>query len=55
MLNAFEDWTAACHVYRHAPGEAETSQPSFEIAILMVSQGYGFVRWLAEMVSAQGE
>lgn len=49
-LNAFEDWAAACHVYRHAPGEAETSQPSEEIAILIVSQGYAFVRWLAELL-----
>lgn len=55
MLDAFEDWVAACHVYRHAPGEAETTQPSCEIAVLMVSQGYGFVRWLAEMVARQGE
>jgi hypothetical protein len=39
ILNAFEAWVAACHVYRHAPGEAETAQPTEAIAILMVSQG----------------
>lgn len=55
ILNAFEDWAAACHVYRHAPGEAETTQPTEAIAILMVSQGYGFVRWLAELSAAQSE
>lgn len=55
MLNAFEDWAAACHVYRHAPGEAETAQPTEAIAILMVSQGYGFVRWLAELSASQSE
>ncbi len=55
ILNAFEDWAAACHVYRHAPGEAETTQPTAAIAILMVSQGYGFVRWLAELSAAQSE
>ncbi len=55
ILNAFEDWAAACHVYRHAPGEAETVQPTEAIAILMVSQGYGFVRWLADLSAAQKE
>jgi hypothetical protein len=55
ILNAFEDWAAACHVYRHAPGEAETAQPTEAIAILMVSQGYGFVRWLAELSAAQSD
>ncbi len=55
ILNAFEDWVAACHVYRHAPGEAETTQPTEAIAILIVSQGYCFVRWLAELSAAQSE
>lgn len=55
ILNAFEAWAAACHVYRHAPGEAETTQPTEAIAIVMVSQGYGFVRWLAELYAAQSE
>lgn len=55
ILNGFEDWAAACHVYRHAPGTAETAQPNEAIAILMVSQGYGFVRWLAELSAAQSE
>ncbi len=55
MLDAFEDWAAACHFYRHAPGEADSAQPSIGISILIVSQGYGFVRWLAEMVPKQVE
>lgn len=55
ILNAFEDWAAACHVYRHAPGEAGTAQPTEAIAILIVSQGYGFVRWLAELSAAQSK
>jgi len=54
-LDAFEDWTAACHVYRHAPGEAETAQPTEAMAVLLVSQGYGFVRWLAELYAARSE
>lgn len=55
ILYAFEDWVAACHVYRHSPGEAETAQPTEAIVILMVSQGYGFVRWLADLSAAQRE
>ena len=55
MLDSFEDWAAACHIYRHAPGEAKTMQPTDAIAILMVSQGYGFVRWLAELSEAHSE
>lgn len=55
MLDSFEDWAAACHIYRHALGDAETGQPSLEVTILIVSQGYAFARWLAEMVARKGE
>lgn len=55
ILDCFEDWAAACHFYRHAPGQVETAQPTEAIAILLVSQGYGFVRWLAELSADQSE
>ncbi|WP_349295681.1 transposase domain-containing protein (plasmid) [Thioclava sp. 'Guangxiensis'] len=40
-----DDWTAACHVYRHVLNETEKTPPTEAITILMVSQDY--VRALA--------
>ncbi len=47
--DGFEDWINSAHNYRHAAGEQEPSQPPKELAELMVSQGFGWVRWLVEM------
>lgn len=49
MLGAFKEWINAAHFYRHEPGEAAPSQPSEEVAIMMVSQGLSYVRWLAQV------
>ncbi len=49
MLTSFEEWVAACHNYRHAPGSNATLQPTEALALLMVSQGYAYVRWLADL------
>ena len=48
-LNGFSEWVDAAHNYRHAPGEEKLSQPPEEVAILLISQGYSYVRWLAEI------
>lgn len=47
LLEAYKDWINAAHFYRHEEGVEEPSQPSEDLAILMVSQGLSFVRWLA--------
>ncbi|MEO1463722.1 MAG: hypothetical protein AAFU82_15700 [Pseudomonadota bacterium] len=47
LLESYKDWINAAHFYRHEEGVEEPSQPSEDLAILMVSQGLSFVRWLA--------
>ena len=34
------------HFYRHQRGHPKPHQPPYDVAILMVSQGLAFVRWL---------
>jgi hypothetical protein len=47
MVESFKGWIDAAHFYRHEEGVEEPQQPSEEVAILMISQGLGYVRWLA--------
>lgn len=47
LLESYKDWINAAHFYRHEEGVEEPNQPSEELAILVVSQGLSFVRWLA--------
>jgi hypothetical protein len=46
-LEGFKQWINAAHFYRHEQGLEEPKQPAPELAILLISQGLGFVRWLA--------
>jgi len=46
-LAGFKAWVDASRDYRHQPGEAESSQPPADIAILAISQGGSLLRWLA--------
>jgi hypothetical protein len=48
----FEDWIDAGHFYRHEPGHADPTQPSIQFAVLYLSLGFGFVRFLAEVLAA---
>jgi hypothetical protein len=49
ILASFQDWIAACHQYRHEPGTEEPAQPPLSLAIMLVSQGAGFIRWLIQI------
>jgi hypothetical protein len=49
ILVGFKAWVIAAHNYRHEQGTEEPAQPPLSIAVLMVSQGAAFVRWLAEL------
>jgi hypothetical protein len=44
--DAFCKWVDAAHIYRHEIGRPDSHEPPLELAILLVSQGTGFVRWL---------
>lgn len=47
------DWADACHNYRHAPGAPDPAAPSEALAVALVSQGLGYVRWLCDLQQAQ--
>ncbi|WP_039016870.1 hypothetical protein [Halocynthiibacter namhaensis] len=49
MLAAFKQWIDAAHFYRHEEGAETPTQPNEEFSVLFVSQGLGFVRWLAQI------
>jgi hypothetical protein len=49
LLRGFKEWIDAAHFYRHEPGQAEPKAPPLEVAVLIVSGGAGWVRWLAEI------
>ena len=51
-LSSFADWADAAHFYRHEQGQAEPSQPPPHLAILLVSQGASFIRWLLDFDQA---
>jgi hypothetical protein len=49
------DWIDGAHFYRHSPGTPEPAPPPFELAIMFISTGAGFLRWLAEIDRATAE
>lgn len=53
-LESFKDWINAAHFYRHEQGVEAPNQPTEEAAILLVSQGLSFVRWLAQIDRNKG-
>ncbi len=53
LVNSFIDWVEAAHFYRHAAGGSEVEQPSESFTIAIVSQGFSFVRWIADAYSAK--
>jgi hypothetical protein len=46
LLASFKDWVDGSHNYRHEPGSEEPAQPPTELAIIAISQGASFLRWL---------
>jgi uncharacterized protein (DUF2267 family) len=47
MLRALREWVTAHHQYRHEPGVEEPVPPSQDMAVLSLSTGSGFLRFLA--------
>ncbi len=52
LLNSFSDWVDGAHFYRHGQGTEEPTQPPLEIAIMAVSAGTSFLRWLTDIDQA---
>jgi hypothetical protein len=46
LLASFKDWVDASHNYRHEPGSEEPVQPPIDMAVLAISAGTAFLRWL---------
>ena len=46
ILQSFGAWVDAAHHYRHEEGAEEPRQPDEELAIVLISEGLSFVRWL---------
>jgi hypothetical protein len=46
QLAAFRDWVDASHNYRHEQGSEEPIQPPIDLAILSISTGAAYLRWL---------
>jgi hypothetical protein len=49
VLSSFKGWIDAAHFYRHAPGHEKPKPPPLALAVVMVSEGALFIRWLAEL------
>ena len=49
ILHSFAGGVDAAHHYRHEEGAEEPSQPDEELAIVLISEGMSFVRWLAAL------
>ncbi len=49
LCEGFKNWVEAAHFYRHADNQPDPAQPPKDLTVLLISQGYGWVRWLAEM------
>ena len=49
ILTCFQGWVEASLMYRHQPGVADAPDPPADIAILAISHGASFIRWLADL------
>lgn len=49
LVSSLKDWIDGAHFYRHEPGTEEPAQPPLELAIYMLSEAGGHIRWLAKL------
>ncbi|MBB3444238.1 hypothetical protein [Rhizobium sp. BK379] len=49
LVASLKDWIDGAHFYRHEPGAEEPAQPPLELAIYMVSEAGGHLRWLSKL------
>jgi hypothetical protein len=52
QVAAFKDWVDASHNYRHEAGSEEPVQPPLDLAVLAISNGTAFLRWLIALDQA---
>jgi hypothetical protein len=49
LLNSFEAWIEAAHFYRHGQADTKPNDPPLHLAVLMISNGAAFIRWLVDL------
>ncbi|WP_406858396.1 hypothetical protein ABEG18_12535 [Alsobacter sp. KACC 23698] len=49
MMKSFGDWVDAAHFFRHSAGAEEPTEPRLSLTVLLISTGFSFIRWLAEI------
>lgn len=49
MAGAFANWVVSAQGYRHAQATPSTDNPPVSFAVLFISCGLAFIRWLAEL------
>lgn len=47
--SSFGKWADACHPYRHGHAADHVVAPPMDLAIVLLSQGASFIRWLTEI------
>ncbi|PLU12404.1 hypothetical protein BMJ30_27740 [Sinorhizobium medicae] len=55
LVASLRDWIDGAHFYRHEPGAEEPAQPPLELAIYMLSEAGGHLRWLAKLDAIRGQ
>lgn len=49
LVSALCDWIDGAHFYRHEPGSEEPAQPPLELAVYLITEAGGHLRWLAQI------
>lgn len=49
LVDGLGSWVNAGHKYRHGHNTQEPISPPLEVAVLFVSQGAGYIRWLVDL------
>jgi hypothetical protein len=52
MAMSFAAWVDSCHPYRHGHEAQEPIAPTVEFAVMLMSTGAGYIRWLATLDQA---
>lgn len=49
LAHSFGDWIDGCHMYRHGQENEHAITAPLDLAVVIISQGASFLRWLAEI------
>lgn len=55
LCDGLKDWVNSAQDYRHSQGNEEPKQPPSELAILIMSSGAAFLRWLAQIDQSRAQ